>query len=198
MFPTVPGCHLFSPLSPLAVAGILAVNPASDLVHGAIYIFTLKYQDYLGNDEASDESASITFDTHTIVPTFTQPLSNSHIREDFTLAFTLPEAALATTVQVTITPTGTTTVDHLGHSLAEAGVDSGTPLVLTFDQTFETTGTHLIPAMTTLSSATTSISSISAITPTGRDLIHGNVYNMRLSYRDQAQNVPGKPFLFDL
>jgi hypothetical protein len=45
-----------------------------------------------------------------------------------------------------------------------------------------------------LSSATTSISSISAITPTGRDLIHGNVYSMRLSYRDQAQNVPGKQF----
>ena len=184
--------HCFLSLS-LSVAGLLAVNPAFDLVHGAIYIFTLKYQDYLGNDEASDESASITFDTHTVVPTFTQPPSNSHIREDFTLEFTLPEDALATTVQVTIAPTGTTTVDHLGQSLA-AGVDSGTSLVLTFDQTFATTGTHSIPAMTTLSSATTSISSISAISPTGRDLIHGNVYSMRLSYRDQAQNVPGKQF----
>ena len=170
------------------IAGVEAVTPAIDLVHGAYYIFTLKYQDYLGNDQASDESSSVLFDTHTVAPVFTSPSTNDYIKVDFSISFALLEPALATTVVLEIHPTGTTSPDHTGATLAPS-VDTGTDLTLTFDSSFETVATHTISAMTRLETAVTSIVSVSSIVPTARDLIHGNIYDFTLSYRDQANNI---------
>ena len=43
--------------------------------------------------------------------------------------------------------------------------------------------------MVRLEIAVSSIAAVSGITPTARDLIHGNIYDMTLSYRDQADNI---------
>ena len=170
------------------VGGIEAVTPAIDLVHGALYIFTLKYRDYLGNDQASDESTSILFDTHTISPAFDLPASDAFLRVDFQIDFQLLEPALVTTVILEIQPKGTTSSDHIGNSLAPS-VDTGSDLVLTFGSSFETVSTHTITSMVRLEIAVSSIAAVSGITPTARDLIHGNIYDMTLSYRDQADNI---------
>ena len=186
------GTHQFTmtnlSLAASTVNGIASVTPEIDFVHGAFYIFTIKYQDFLGNDQAQDAATSVLYDTHTVSPVFISPLVGDFIRVDFGISFALLEPALAGTVVLEIHPTGQTTTDHAGSSLATS-IDTGTDLTLLFSSAFETISTHTIGAMTNLLIATSSISSVSSITPTARDLLHGNIYDLTLSYRDQAENI---------
>ncbi len=71
-----------------------------------------------------------TADSTTDTPTLTQPEASSTIGpNDFNVEFTLPEAAAAGTVQLTLTRSGGST-------------DTNSPQVITFGSAFETAATH--------------------------------------------------------
>jgi hypothetical protein len=112
-------------------------------------------------------------DSTTQAPTFTAPAAGATVTGGFALDFTLPEAALAGSVTLTIT-----------HESGTA--DSADPRIITFGSPFETGANHAMD-VAELSSADSSADIVSIVPAT--DLVHGAVYAFELSYQDASSNA---------
>ena len=106
-----------------------SVTPAAPLVQQTIYTLELSYLDFGSNPRGSVSHTSIEFDTVTDPPTIVLPKSQTRIKVNFQLQFTMSEAALGNTLILSITP---------------AGGDSAGKRTLTFNSTFDSTGSHTI------------------------------------------------------
>ena len=88
-----------------SLSQIASITPATDLVDGALYDFTLQYQDRGNNAVAQAVRAGVGFGgANTLTPTFTLPAAASYLGQPWSYAFNLPEASTAGTVQMTFTP----------------------------------------------------------------------------------------------
>ena len=117
-------------------------------------------------------------DSTTQTPTFASPAASTTISSNFSLDFSLPEAAASGTVKLTLTRSAGT-------------ADSGSPHIITFASAFETAAQHTM-TVPPLSGAATSgyeIASISSNRGTATDLVNGATYTVRLEYQDAASNM---------
>ena len=117
-------------------------------------------------------------DNTTQIPNFAFPAANTTISSNFSLDFTLPEAAASGTVKLTLTRSAGT-------------ADSGSPHIITFASAFETAAQHTM-TVPPLSGAATSgyeIASISSNRGTATDLVNGATYTVRLEYQDVVSNM---------
>ena len=117
-------------------------------------------------------------DSTTQTPTFAFPAASTTISSNFSLDFTLPEAAASGTVKLTLTRSAGT-------------ADSGSPHIITFASAFETAAQHTM-TVPPLSGAATSgyeIASISSNRGAATDLVNGATYTVRLEYQDAISNI---------
>ena len=120
-------------------------------------------------------------DSNTQTPTFAFPAASTTISSNFSLDFTLPEAAASGTVKLTLTRSAGT-------------ADSGSPHIITFASAFETAAQHTM-TVPPLSGAATSgyeIASISSNGGNATDLVDGATYTARLQYQDALSNPPAR------
>ena len=117
-------------------------------------------------------------DTATATPTFLYPEDNGFIAQSgsFALDFTLPEAALADSVKLTLTYTSGTS-------------DSGSPHIITFATAFESQGQHTmtVPALSSAAS-NSNIASVTSVGGSASNLVHGATYSVALEYQDEHSN----------
>ena len=148
-----------------------SVTPAAPLVHQTIYTLELSYLDFGSNPRGSVSHTSIEFDTVTDPPTIVLPKSQTRIKVNFQLQFTMSEAALGNTLILSITP---------------AGGDSAGKRTLTFNSTFDSTGSHTIQLtnFSVLAASTTDVVSVSPAT----DLVNGVTYLFVMSMKDSVDN----------
>ncbi len=157
-------------------ANVSSVSPSVDLVHMAQYIVTIVYRDAIENAEATSGSVLMVHDTFTETPTLALPASSARFKEEFLIDFTLPEAALPSTVTMTFTRVGGT-------------ADPAAPRVIVFATAYEAAGQHNSDvAMEHFSSAVGQKLYLHSITP-DTDLVHMAIYDVEISYQDVANNV---------
>ena len=155
---------------------IVSITPAVDLLDGAVYNFTLEYQDRAGNPVASTINDRVGYSgNHTLTPTFIHPQSNAYVTDVFTISFKLPEEALSGTVKMTFTPRN----DISGVA------DNNAARVIVFHSDFELVGTHTVTTSDFLTFQ--SNGKIASITPL-TNLIDGTKYDVTLSYQDRVGN----------
>ena len=106
------------------------------------------------------------------------PAASTTMSSNFSLDFTLPEAAASGTVKLTLTRTGGT-------------ADSGSPHIITFASAFETAAQHTmtVPPLSGAASSGYEIASISSNRGTATDLVNGATYTVRLEYQDVVSNL---------
>ena len=117
-------------------------------------------------------------DNTTQTPNLAFPVANTTISSNFSLDFSLPEAAASGTVKLTLTR-------------SDGTADSGSPHIITFASAFETAAQHTM-TVPPLSGAATSgyeIASISSNRGTATDLVNGATYTVRLEYQDAVSNM---------
>eukprot|EP00736_Rhodelphis_marinus_P002214 Rmarinus@m.23570 len=91
-----------------AVPNITNVDPPVDLLHDSEYVFELRMLDLVGNEEWDDPVRQVKYDNHTDPVVLHSPMSNTVIRVDSLVHFTLPEQAASTSsgsVLITLTHT---------------------------------------------------------------------------------------------
>ena len=157
-----PGAHSFS-FDPGNVLGSAHVASATaPTIADGSYTVTLAYQDVLGNATASTSATSFTVDTTTQTPTLSAPATNGVSSSPFAVSFSLPEAALNGSVQLTFT--------------------GGSTITLTLASNQQTAGAHsfTVDAANVLSSSNIA-SSTAGIIPNG-------TYTVALSYQDALGN----------
>eukprot|EP00505_MAST-04D_sp_SCG-Rhode-Island_P000913 Stramenopile-MAST_4_protein_913 len=159
-----------------ASTDVVSVSPSKNLVHDNIYLITLEYQDKLLNDIASVSTFNIIYDTFTEPALFRKPTENFPIRVDFGIEFELTENAELGTLKMVFIPT------------SRGATDGNKSRILTFSSAFETVGTHTIASMSHLSLAASKYGEIQSSVP-DIDLVHGAVYDVKLTYIDLAGNV---------
>ena len=117
-------------------------------------------------------------DTATATPTFLYPEDNKVIAQSgsFAVDFTLPEAALADSVKLTLTRMSGTS-------------DSGSPHIITFATAFESQGQHTmtVPALSGAASSS-NIDTVTSNGGTASNLVHGATYSVKLEYQDDHSN----------
>lgn len=158
------GAHSFSvnPASP--VGGAVASISGGATIPNGTYTVTLSYSDTFSNVPATAATANVTIDTTTQTPTLTAPATNATVGNPVGVSLSLPETALAGSVQ-----------------LIFSGAASRT---LTLAATEESSGAHSFsfnPANPTLAPQIASI--------TGGASIPDGVYTITLSYRDALGNA---------
>jgi hypothetical protein len=166
------------------VSGIVSVTPAIDLIHLVQYIFKIQYQDELRNAPASDFTGALTFDVVTATPTLSFPIADSTFRLAFTLDFTLPENALASTVFIVFEPTGR--VEGDGWKYHGTTIDVNAERTISFSIT---AANRYQITMQDFSTAAAAVDSITSIAP-ATGLVHLNSYDIRVQFRDSAGNIP--------
>ena len=118
-------------------AYVSSVVPNVDLIDGAIYNFTLRYQDRAGNPVASVTQPRVGYSgNNTLTPTFNLPETDAYIGDPFEIKFLLPEKPLPGSVKMTFTPQN----DISGIA------DNTAARVITFSSELESTGNHTITA----------------------------------------------------
>ena len=117
-------------------------------------------------------------DSNTQTPPFASPAASTTISSNFSLDFTLPEAAASGTVKLTLTRSAGT-------------ADSGSPHIITFASAFETAAQHTmtVPPLSGAASSGYEIASISSNRGTATDLVNGATYTVRLEYQDAVSNM---------
>jgi len=158
------GAHSFS-FNPanLGASTDIASATAGFIADGS-YTVTLSYQDLVGNPAASSRSAaSFLIDTLTVTPTLTAPASNALTGSPFGVSFSLPETALASSVQLVFSGSSSIAVT-LAASQATAGSHS-----------FTLDATNLL--------GSSNVASASAST------IPNGTYTVALSYQDLLGNA---------
>ena len=116
-------------------------------------------------------------DSSTQTPAFASPAASTTISSNFSLDFTLPEAAASGTVKLTLTRSAGTE-------------DSGSPHIITFASAFETAAQHTmtVPPLSGAASSGYEIASISSNRGTASDLVNGATYTVQLEYKDASSN----------
>ena len=139
-----------------------------DLIDGAIYTFSLEYQDRQQNAKAVVNHTDITYaGVDTLAPVFYLPAASSHIPIEFYFDVEILEKALPGTLQLQISYRGGT-VD----------VSNNVPRIIIFSSMFEVAGRHsmLLNNLGDMNISTyPQIASIS-----GSNLVHGSVYELSL------------------
>ena len=159
-----------------SIVDVASIEPRTDLVHMAQYIVTMVYRDAIENGEATSNSILMTHDRFTESPTFVLPAASIRFKEAFLIDFTLPETALAGSVQMIFTRVGGTT-------------DSAAARVVTFAAAYETAAQHATTErMVSLSTSVGVVSYIASVAPS-TNLVHMAEYNILFSYQDTATNV---------
>ena len=114
-----------------------SVIPNTDLKDGAIYNFTLKYQDGAGNPVASVTQSRVGYSgNNTLTPSFLLPATDEYIGDPFVISFNLPEQPLAGSVKMTFTP----------QNDISGVVDNNGARVITFSSSLESAGNHTLSA----------------------------------------------------
>ena len=173
------GGHTFSmtDLSNAAsLSQVASITPASDLVDGAIYDFTLKYEDRGGNAAAQAVQSGVGFGgANTLTPIFTLPATSSYLGQPFAYSFNLPESATAGSVKMTFTP------DDANSGI----VDTNDPRVILFSSAHEGVGTHTgtIGDLIFAKDQTT----VTSVTPE-TSLVDGATYDVSIQYADALGN----------
>ena len=177
------GGHVFSMTSlSTAVASlsskIASITPDNDLVDGALYDFTLQYQDNGGNSVAQTIQANVGFGgANTLTPTYIKPAAGSYLGEPWEYDFILPESAAAGTVKMTFTP------DNSG---ANGGVtDSTAARVILFATSHEAVGQHAGTIGDLVFAE--DLAAVVSVTPKVA-LTDGAVYDVKLEYQDSLLN----------
>ena len=106
------GAHsfTFNPATPTVGGNIVSGGAVAD----GIYTVTLSYRDALGNPAASASSTNVRIDTATQPPVLTTPASDAVSNTPVSVAFTLPEAALAGSLKLSFGATVLTLADAQG------------------------------------------------------------------------------------
>ena len=152
----------------LKVPECVSVTPSADLINGAKYDVSIRYQDSALNAATTSTVAGVEFDIVTDVPTITAPESGN-IKVDYTLTLVVPENAMGGTIRVEFNP---------------ISGDSAATRVVLFDAAFNTAGTHSIA----MSALTSSITNVISVTPS-IDLVHMAQYIVTMIYRDAIENA---------
>ena len=153
----------------LKVPECVSVTPQTDLINGARYDVSIRYQDSASNPLATATVTGVEFDIVTDVPTISSPASGN-IKVNYTLTLEVPENAMGATIRVEFNP---------------ISGDSSATRVVFFDDSFNTAGTHSI-AMSNLTNA--GIPGIASVTP-NLDLVHMAQYIVTMVYRDAIENA---------
>jgi hypothetical protein len=119
-----------------------------------------------------------TADNTTQTPNCASPAAITTISSNFSLDFTLPEAAATGTVKLTLTQ-------------SVGSFDSGSPHIISFASAFETATQHTmtVPALSGAATSGYEIASISSNRGTATDLVNGATYTVRLEYQDVVSNI---------
>jgi hypothetical protein len=162
-------------LTNLHIENVVSVTPRIDLVHMAQYIVIMVYRDAIENAEATSGSVLMTHDTHTEDPTVVLPAASIRFKEAFLVDFTLPETALAGSVQMIFSRVGGTP-------------DAAADRVVTFAGAYETAAQHATTEyMASFSTSVSIVSYVASIAP-ATDLVHMAEYDILFSYQDTATN----------
>ena len=151
----------------LKVPECASVTPSADLINGALYDVSIRYQDSAGNSQTTTTVSGVEFDIITDTPTIAAPESGS-IKVDYTLTLQVPENAMPGTIRVEFNP---------------ISGDTQATRVVFFDNSFDTAGSHSV-SMTNL---TLSIPNVVSVTPQV-DLVHMAEYIVTMVYRDAIEN----------
>ena len=157
---------------------IKSIAPPTDLVDGAVYRITMEYIDLALNDAGATTFTDVGFHGDaTLAATLANPSPTTFaIPTSFAVDFTLPERALAGSVQLIFNRTG--------------GANDSTPLhTITFSSAFENAGTHQV-TMKNLTQSVAQLEEVAAVEPATRDLVHATVYTVILQYQDAVGNAP--------
>ncbi len=134
----------FTSLSTAAasVAAITSVTPSTDLVSGCSYDLKFEYFDLYNNPKAELTLANVLHDTVTLDITAVAPTASARIPIEFAGTFTLPETAFQ--ALLIINPLDAKDPACPADNSAEGGClgDSLPARIVTFGNTFITTGTH--------------------------------------------------------
>jgi hypothetical protein len=153
----------------LKVPECVSVTPAEDLINGARYDVSIRYQDSASNPQTTTTVSSVEFDIVTDVPTISAPASGN-IKVNYTLTLVVPENAMPNTIRVEFNP---------------ISGDAAATRVVHFDSSLNTAGTHSIE-MTNLTNL--GIPKVFSVAPR-IDLVHMAQYIVTMVYRDAIENA---------
>ena len=190
----------FKPLSQLpgGMTDVSSINTPQDLIPGALYNFTLSYQDQLGNAQASTTVPNLRHDVLTepivmLLPSASPGQEATRIPVAFTSRFTIPEDAHTVELMIYPLQKDPDCPEDLGAQGA-CGVDSLQRRRIIFGAAFKVAGTH------EFTSPSSGISSLQAADPNvtivecvddascNPDLVHGFVYSFTYQYKDVIEN----------
>ena len=185
------GGGAFQELSNLAgLADVESVTPNTNLVDGAIYMFTLAYQDAAGNAESTAVLTDVSFSGDTTIDLASRESwilkgtfsGNPALPQNWTFGLRLPERALSGSVTMTLTR-------------VDGPDDFHSPHTVVFGSGFEEPGGTFHRNYTFMGFADyysynggTDVN-VYSVLPVNKNLIDGTVYRIVLSYRDCAGNA---------
>ncbi|HSG62291.1 MAG TPA: Ig-like domain-containing protein, partial [Pseudomonadales bacterium] len=149
----------------------LTNNPT--LVDGAIYTIAFDVTDDAGNAATTISNTGVTYDFGTETPTLTTPATSGTDNATLAIDFTLPEAALADSVQMTFTHTS-------------GPADANAPHVITFETAFESAAQHTATLVANDLSNHVNVQSVSS--GVNDTLVDGATYSVQISYQDTSSN----------
>ena len=155
------GTFNLNPANPTASSQVVSIAPSASTIPDGTYGVTVSYQDSIGNPVAFSAPATVTLDNTTLTPTVTAPSSGAKLSGAIGVSFSLPEAAQAGSVKLTLAGAKTYTL-----SLGDTSAGTHSP---TID-----------PAAPATSADVTNVAGGASIAP--------GAYTLTLSYRDALGN----------
>ncbi len=154
------GAFQLDPSDPRGSPQVASISGGTTIPDGA-YTVTVSYQNYLGDPLASSDAVTVTLDNSTLQPTLTTPAGAANTSAPFSVSYSLPEAALAGSVKLSLSGPLTCTL-----TLAESAAGAHT-LTLNPDDPGASTGVTASPGCSALSAGS---------------------YTLTLSYQDAVGN----------